>query len=127
MEERAVRQERIDGVTVLIVLPEFYNPDARGRRRRVEAAKFKATCSDIADRFGGCVLHEDPKVGYWQKAGVVFEDEVVLVEVDMSDAAEEKQWLVDYARSVLVKRFEQKAIYLKFVRFVEVEIVEARR
>lgn len=114
-------------VTALVVLPKLYNPDESGRRRRVEAAKFRATCTDITDRFGGCMLHKDPKTGYWGKAGVIFEEDVAVLEVDMVDAAQERQWIIDYARNVLLERFRQEAIYIKFVRFVYVEMVEVRR
>lgn len=114
-------------VTALVVLPKLYNPDESRRRRRVEGAKFRATGIDTTRRFGGCMLHKDPKTGFWGKAGVIFEDDVALLEVDMVDAAQERQWIIDYARDVLLDRFKQEAIYIKFVRFVEVEIVEVRR
>lgn len=122
-----MEEEWTSNVTALVVLPKLYNPDRWGRRRQVEAAKFRATCIDITGRFGGCILHEDPKTGYWEKAGIIFEDDVEVLEVDMVDAAEERQWIIDYARNVLLERFKQEAIYIKFVRFVEVEMVEVRR
>ena len=41
------------------------------------------------------------------------------MEVDVPDTAETRLWLRAYARDVLRQRFQQKAIYLKFVGPVE--------
>lgn len=41
----------------------------------------------------------------------------------IADTAETRDWLRTYARDVLLDRFRQKAIYLKFVKPVEQLIV----
>ena len=44
---------------------------------------------------------------------------LALIEVDVPDARESREWLRAYARDVLRERFRPKAIYLKFVGPVE--------
>lgn len=113
-------------VTVLLRLPLFYNPDATGTRAPVEEEKFLETAEEIAARFGGGTLfvfrHDAPR-GFWWDQGLVDRDVLALLEVDVPDIAESRAWLRAYARDVLRVRFQQKAIYLKFVRPVEHLIV----
>jgi hypothetical protein len=113
-------------VTVLPRLPLFYNPDATGARALVEEEKFLETAEEIAERFGGGTLfmfrHDAPR-GFWWDQGLVDQDVLALLEVDVSDTDESRAWLRGYARDVLRIRFRQKAIYLKFVRPVEHLIV----
>ena len=55
-------------VTVLLRLPVFYNPDARGHRVPIEDDKFLETANEIARRFGGgtlFVFRHDPPRGFW--------------------------------------------------------------
>ena len=110
-------------VTVLIHLPVFYNPDRQGRRRRIGYEKFKRTADEIARHFhGGGTLYlfaNQEARGFWWNQGVVERDVLGLLEVDVPDTAESRQWRHTYARDVLIKRFRQKAIYMKFVRPVE--------
>ena len=44
---------------------------------------------------------------------------LALIEVDVRDTRESREWLRAYARDVLRERFQQTAIYLKFVGPVE--------
>ena len=44
---------------------------------------------------------------------------LALIEVDVPDTTDAREWLRGYARNVLRERFRQKAIYLKFVGPVE--------
>lgn len=48
---------------------------------------------------------------------------LALIEVDVLDTRESREWLRAYARDVLCERFRQKAIYLKCVGPVEHLIV----
>ena len=41
---------------MLLRLPVFYNPDARGHRTAIEDEKFMATAEELAHRFGGGTL-----------------------------------------------------------------------
>jgi hypothetical protein len=113
-------------VTVLLRLPLYYNPDAAGQREVVEDETFMRTASEIAQRLGGGTLfrfrHDEPR-GFWWDQGLVDRDTLALLELDAPDTAETRDWLRAYARDVLLNRFRQKAIYLKFVRPVEQLIV----
>jgi len=113
-------------VTVLLRLPLFYNPDATGVRTPIEDAKFLATADELAQQFGGgtlFVFRHDPPRGFWWDQGVVDQDVLALLEVDVPDTAASRAWLHAYARDVLCPRFQQKAIYVKFVRPVEQLII----
>ena len=113
-------------VTVLLRLPLFYNPDASGYRNPVEDGKFLDTADEIARQFGGgtlFVFRHDPPRGFRWDEGFVDRDVLALIEVDVPDSMESREWLRAYARDVLRGRFLQKAIYLKFVGPVEHLIV----
>lgn len=113
-------------ITVLLRLPVFYNPGAAGHRAAVEDAKFLDTAEELALRFGGGTLfmfRHDPPRGFWWDRGMVDRDVLALIEVDVPDTTESREWLRAYARDVLRERFQQKAIYLKFVGPVEHLIV----
>ena len=113
-------------VTVLLRLPLFYNPDAAGQRAPVEDEKFRDTAHEMAQQFGGGTLfifrHDVPR-GFWWDQGIVDRDVLALLEVDVPDTAESREWLRAYAREILLERFRQRAIYLKFVGPVEQLIV----
>jgi hypothetical protein len=113
-------------ITVLLGLPLFYNPDASGRREPVEDEKFLDTADEVARQFGGgtlFVFRHDPPRGFWWDEGFVDRDVLSLIEVDVPDTTDSREWLRTYARDVLRERFRQKAIYLKFVGPVEHLIV----
>src|SRR5205823_5483919 len=109
-------------ITVLLRLPVFYNPDAAGYRAPLEDGKFLDMADALARRFGGgtvFIFRHDPPQGFWWDQGVVDRDVLALIEVDVPDTMESREWLRAYARGVLRERFRQKAIYLKFVGQVE--------
>jgi hypothetical protein len=109
-------------VTVLLRLPVFYNPDAALHRAPVEDDKFLNTADELARRFGGgtlFVFRRDQPRGFWWDQGIVDRDVLALIEVDVPDITESREWLRAYARDVLRERFRQRAIYLKFVGPVE--------
>ncbi|MGH9661502.1 MAG: hypothetical protein ACRD96_23345 [Bryobacteraceae bacterium] len=109
-------------MTVLIHLPIFYNPDRPGRRRAIEDEKFCLTAEEVAAQFHGGFLHVfrgGEARGFWWNKGIVYHDVLALLEVDVPDTGESRRWLRRYAQDVLIKRFRQKAIYMKFVRPVE--------
>ena len=55
--------------------------------------------------------------------GFVDEDVLAILEVDITDIEESIAWLRRYTREVLLRRFEQKAIYLKIIGPVETLVV----
>ena len=115
-------------ITVLMPLPVFYNPDSRGQREPVENEKFLATAEQISSRFGGGVLHRftnGTPTGFWWSRGVLSQDEIGAFEVDMQDTDENRSWIKTYARDVLLHRFCQDAIYVKFIGPIEsLEVTE---
>ena len=109
-------------ITALIHLPLFYNPDETGARRAIEDGKFAMASMELTKEFGGCLLHlyrDRSPQGFWWQEGIVYGDDIALIEVDMADTEESRQWLRTYVRDVLMPRFEQKAIYIKIIRPVE--------
>jgi hypothetical protein len=106
-------------VTALVFLPKFYNPDAEGNRDPVEHVKYERTAIEITERFEeGGTLHDpgNPPVGFWWNKGFVDRDVLVILEHDFEDTIENRRWLETYARDVLLERFRQQAIYIKYVR-----------
>ena len=104
--------------TALILLPLSYSPDAQGTRQPVEVEKYEQTAMEIANKFGGGTLfrfQKDSPRGYWWDRGIVDKDVHALLEVDFTDTPETMAWLKDFARSVLLPRFQQKAIYIRIV------------
>ena len=117
-------------VVALVVLPERYNMGAPGLGRSVEEDKFERTMAEIAARFGGGVLwrfrREAPK-GFWWDRGVLYRDEMSVLEVDLPNDASAKRWLAGYARETLLERFGQEAIYIKFVGPIQIDLVRIDR
>lgn len=105
-------------VTVLVPLPILYNPDPAGNRRPVEDEKLRMAAEELARRFGGGVLWRFPEgsapTGFWWNRGILDIDTLAMLEVDVPDTEESRAWLEAYAENVLMERFEQEAIYLKF-------------
>src|SRR5438128_11502961 len=115
-------------ITVLLRLPVFDNPDAAGYRASIEDDKFLDTADELARRFGGGTLfifRHDPPRGFWWDQGVVARDVLALIEVDVPDTTESRDWLRAYARNALRARCRQKAAYLKAVGPGERLIVSA--
>jgi len=113
-------------LVALILLPREYNPDAGGRRRRIEADKYAATMRELAMKFGGGSLlrrGRGMRRGFWWDRGILHEDELLAVEVDMPDSRRARDWIRRYAREVLLPRFAQQAIYIRLVGPVEVLFV----
>lgn len=114
---------RVDVVTALVPLPRYYNPDEQGNRRRVEESKFTQTADEIARAFQeGGTLHLPPEgslKGFWWKKGIVDTDVLALLEVDLPNTQENREWLIRYAKEVLLDRFCQDAMYIKFVEPVD--------
>ena len=113
-------------LVALFLLPTEYNPDASGRRRRIEPSKYLATMRELATEFGGGSLlrrGRGIRRGFWWDRGVLHEDELLAVEVDIPDTRRARQWVRKYARDILLPRFAQQAIYVRLVGRVEVLLV----
>ena len=110
-------------ITALIPLPLYYNADRRGRRKHIEDAKLVATAEETA-RFlkeGGTLhVYRDARPrGFWWDNGIVDQDVHALLEIDFVDSPRNRRWVAEYARRVLLRRFRQKAIYVKFIGPIE--------
>lgn len=106
-------------VTSLILLPLFFNPDDPEPAAPIPDDLFVQTGHELAERFGGATLHvhrDAPPRGFWWSHGVIYQDELAVVEVDIDDTPEARIALKSYVRTVLIPRFRQKAIYVRFVR-----------
>ena len=108
-------------VTVLILLPTEYNPDSEGRREPVEDEKFFLTAEELSKEMevdGGTIhVYRDGNVkGVWWNQNVVERDVHAVVEVDMVDSEERRKRLRSYVRDVLLDRFHQAAIHLRYVK-----------
>ena len=113
-------------LVALFLLPTEYNPDASGRRRRIEAEKYVVTMRELALKFGGGSLlrpGRGVRRGFWWDRGILHEDELLAVEVDIPDSRRARQWIRKYAREILLSRFAQRAIYVRLVGPVEVLLV----
>lgn len=113
-------------ITVLILLPTEYNPDERGNRTPIPKSHFQETAYEIAQIWGGCTIDPNPKLGIWYKAGIIYEDVNLTIEIDNFPLVEKEQ-LIEYCRKKLLDRFQQEAILLKFIPKVQAEIVTVRR
>lgn len=107
-------------MTVLIPLPRYYNADASGTRVEVEDEKLMCTAEEAASEFeagGRLFKYEDNQTnrGVWWNRGVLHWDVLAALEVDVPDTPENRAWFEDWAFEVLLDRFQQDAIYLKFV------------
>jgi hypothetical protein len=119
------RRERV--ITALILLPRFYNPDRRGKRRPIERQNFKLTGEEVAKKFGGVTIHDSRSRGFWRDRGLVHEDVLMILEVDIPDTSKARTELTSYVRARLLRRFRQRAIYIKFVGPVERMLVTGEK
>ena len=113
-------------VCALVVLPIEYNPDEQGNRKPVEDEKLKVSAEEISKEFDGAALYRFEKGqarGFWWDKGILFKDELAVVEAIAPDSSESREWIRRYARDVLRPRFDQKAICIKFVGPIELMIV----
>lgn len=106
--------------TALILLPVEYNADEAGRREPVEDEKFWVTVQEVTRELrveGGTIqVYRDGNVrGIWWDKGVVDRDTHAVIEIDIEDTAESREALRLYVERVLIDRFRQKAIFIRFV------------
>jgi len=114
-------------IAVIIPLPVYYNPDADGVLRPVEDEKFEETLSELA-HWGGTLYRQASERtpaarGVWWDTGVVYKDDLAVLEVLVEDTDENRRWFREYAGDVLVARFQQKAMCVKYVGPVEMLVV----
>ncbi len=104
--------------TVLILLPTKYNPDEKGERRQVPIGDVQKTAVEILEKIGLISTVDPlPKVGLWKRLGIIDEivkDINVTLELDKVSVAKQRK-LIKYCRDVLLERFQQDAIHMRFI------------
>ena len=105
-------------VTAVIVLPEYFNPDSTGHRVLIAEKAFFDTANDLTKLFGGATVlryRDVDAVGYWHHKGVVERDALRVIDCDIDDTDVCRGKLLQYVDEVVLERFQQTAIYVKFV------------
>ena len=113
-------------ITLLMPLPTFYNPDREGARKPIERWKFTRTAEEISRHFGAGaelqVFRRDRPQGFWWDRGLLAKDVLAYISADLPDTEETRRWMHRYARTKLIGRFRQDAIYLRWLS-METELV----
>ena len=113
-------------ITLLMPLPTYYNPDTQGVRKPIEKWKFTRTAEEISKHFDAGaelqVFRRDKPHGFWWDRGLLAEDVLAYISADLPDTEETREWVKTYARTKLIARFQQDAIYLRWLS-VETELV----
>jgi len=113
-------------ITLLMPLPPYYNPDAQGVRKPIEKWKFTRTAEEISKHFDAGaelqVFRRDKPHGFWWDRGLLAKDVLAYISADLPDTEETREWVKAYARTKLITRFQQDAIYLRWLS-VETELV----
>lgn len=113
-------------ITLLMPLPTYYNPDAKGIRKPIEKRKFTRTAEEISKHFDAGaelqVFRRDKLHGFWWDRGLLAKDVLAYLSADLPDTEETREWVRLYARRKLLARFRQDAIYLRWLA-VEAELV----
>ncbi len=110
-------------VTILVYIPEYYNSDKEGKRRKVEEDKFIKTAEEITMNLSGGGTWHANKTGIWLDDGEMYYDELRIFEFDLEDKEANRHLVIKYVKETLLNRFEQIAIYVKFIPYVEPVIV----
>jgi hypothetical protein len=107
-------------------LPTYYNLDAQGVRKPIEKWKFTRTAEEISRHFDAGaelqVFRQDKPHGFWWDRGLLAKDVLAYISADLPDTEETREWVKTYARTKLITRFQQDAIYLRWLS-VETELV----
>jgi len=113
-------------ITLLMPLPAYYNPDALGLRKPIEKWKFTRTAEEISKHFDAGaelqVFRRDKPHGFWWDRGLLANDVLAYISADLPDTEETREWVKTYARAKLIARFQQDAIYLRWLS-VETELL----
>lgn len=107
---------------ICVYLPEYSNPAGGRPRARFPESKFRETARDLVTHFGagtwrrGCV-------GIWiDRDGTAYVDRIRILMFDTYHARRDLRWVKAYAHSVLLSRFDQKAIYVTLAKIEPVVV-----
>lgn len=100
-------------------MPTYYNPDAKGIRKPIEEWKFTRTAEEISKHFDAGaelqVFRRDKPRGFWWDRGLLAKDVLAYISADLPDTEKTREWVRSYARTKLLARFQQDAIYLRWL------------
>ena len=68
------------------------------------------------------IFRRDKPHGFWWDRGLLAKDILAYISADLPDTEETREWVKAYARTKLIARFQQDAIYLRWLS-VETELV----
>jgi hypothetical protein len=99
-------------ISVVVLIPVFYNPNADGVRKPVEPAKVAETEREIKEHISGYHFEVD---GWYRDeiASEEFLDRLIRFEIDFVPDRETVEFLTTW-KEILEQRFKQRAIYFKF-------------
>lgn len=113
-------------ITLLMPLPTYYNPGAKGIRKPIEKWKFVRTAEEISKHFDAGaelqIFRRDKPHGFWWDRGLLAKDVLAYISADLPNTEATRVWVRSYARRKLLARFQQDAIYLRWLA-VETELV----
>lgn len=95
----------------MILIPLYYNRDAAGVRRPIEAPKLEQTELEIRRRFSG---YSKSRIEGWyrsEQTGEEFNDELIRFQIDGALDGADVEFLRRW-KAVLEDRFDQEAIYM---------------
>ena len=93
-------------------LPEYRNP-VKGRRVKFPEGYFAQTATELAAHFGAGTWRRNCAGIWFDRDGTVYVDpRMRIFIVDTPERQRSLTWLRRHIKSVLLLRFEQKAIYL---------------
>ena len=111
-------------VTVLLYLPEYYNPEKGVKGVKIGKEKYVKTAEELALNLSGGGTWHKKKTGIWWDDDIMYSDKIRILEIDIVDNTKNRNKMIEYVRKTLLERFKQKAIYIKFVRFVEPVVIK---
>jgi len=103
-------------VQISIYLPRYYNPEAKGpKRRRVEPGKFSQTYEEVMAQFGAYSLIKNVEGVWVDQKGTRFKDWHHLLIVVAENTPQTRRWLRHF-KSRLEGRFRQKEIFISVLQ-----------
>jgi hypothetical protein len=90
---------------------EIHLPLKHNDGRPVSAENLNDTRAELVERFDGISVSPHTVLGIWVHEQIRYEDTTIRLVVDVDDTPENRQFFVDYKKTLL-SRFEQIEIYI---------------
>lgn len=102
---------------VEVLLPKKYNPDKKGRRKKVEGRKYRETFAEVAAKFPNYTVDNSPLLGNWinpkTKKKVIDENKSFFV---ICKASKTNLTFFRKLKKTLKKRFLQDDILIYYIK-----------